>query len=88
MTSLPVVTIGPSDIAFMRQWARDHGPASASMTVRQLSTMHRPGTLPMTAYEQGMPVNLLPEETSEQELEGEEVQQEPEPEDDEPTFRI
>ena len=54
---------------------------SASTTVRQLSTMHKPGTFPMTAYGQSMPVNPLPGETPEQQLESEEEQQEPEPED-------
>ena len=32
MASLPVVTMGPSDIAFMRQSARDHGQLVHQMT--------------------------------------------------------
>ena len=57
MASLSLVTMGPSDIAFMRQWARDHGQPVHQMTVRQLSTMQKPGTIPMTAYGQSVPVN-------------------------------
>ena len=38
-------------LSFMREWARDHGKPMKQMSVRQLSTMDKPGTLVISAYQ-------------------------------------
>ena len=39
------------DMAFMHEWARDHGKPVRQMSVRQLSTMDKPGISPISAYQ-------------------------------------
>ena len=53
------------DMTFMREWAREHGQPVRQMSVRQLSTMDKPGTLPISAYRTPLavePVEYLDEE--------------------------
>ena len=53
------------DMTFMREWAREHGQPVRQMSVRQLSTMDKPGTLPISAYRTPLavePMEYLDEE--------------------------
>ena len=40
----------------MREWAQEHGKAVRQRTVRQCTTKHNAGTLPLNTYEKALPI--------------------------------
>ena len=40
----------------MRQWAQEHGKAVRQQTVRQCTTKHSAGTLPLNMYQKELPI--------------------------------
>lgn len=40
----------------MREWAQEHGKAVRQRTVRQCTTKHDAGTLPLNMYEKELPI--------------------------------
>ena len=44
-----------ADQVTMRKWAQEHGKAIRQRTVRQYTTKHNAGTLPLNMYEKELP---------------------------------
>ena len=45
-----------ADQTLMREWAQEHGQAVRQGTVRQCTTKHNAGTLPLNMYERELPI--------------------------------
>lgn len=51
MSPLPQKEMSQADQATMQEWAQEHGKAVRQRTVRQCTTKHNAGTLPLNMYE-------------------------------------
>ena len=56
MPPLPQKEMSQADQATMRDWAQEHGKAARQRTVRQCTTKHNAGTLPLNIYEKELPI--------------------------------
>ena len=56
MSPLPNKEMSQTDQTTMREWAQEHGKAVRQRTVRQCTTKHNAGTLPLNMYEKELPI--------------------------------
>ena len=56
MSPLPPKEMSQADQTLMREWAQEHGKAVRQRTVRQCTTKHNAGTLPLNMYEKELPI--------------------------------
>lgn len=56
MSLMPNKEMSRSDQATMREWAQEHGKAVRQRTVRQCTTKHNAGTLPLNMYDKELPI--------------------------------
>ena len=60
MKPLPIVKTCPADCNALRDWASSYGAAVRQRTVRQETTMARPGTLPDNMYQRQCEISENP----------------------------
>ena len=53
---MPPEEMSQADQTLMREWAQEHGKAVRQRTVRQCTTKHNAGTLPLNMYEKELPI--------------------------------
>lgn len=53
---MPPKEMSQADQTLMREWAQEHGKAVRQRTVRQCTTKHTAGTLPLNMYEKELPI--------------------------------
>ena len=53
---MPPKEMSQADQTLMREWAHEHGKAVWQRTVRQCTTKHNAGTLPLNMYEKELPI--------------------------------
>ena len=56
MSPLPPMEMSQADQTLMREWAQEHGKAVRQRTIRQCTTKHNAGTLPLNMYEKELPI--------------------------------
>ena len=56
MSPMPPKEMSQADQTLMREWAHEHGKAVRQRTVRQCTTKHNAGTLPLNMYEKELPI--------------------------------
>ena len=56
MSPLPHEEMSQADQATMQEWAQEYGKAVRQRTVRQCTTKHNAGTLPLNMYEKEIPI--------------------------------
>ena len=56
MSPMPPMEVSQADQTLMREWAQEHGKAVRQRTVRQCTTKHTAGTLPLNIYEKESPI--------------------------------
>ncbi|XP_078361460.1 uncharacterized protein LOC144645790 [Oculina patagonica] len=56
MSPLPNKEMSQKDQSTMREWAHEHGKAVRQRTVRQCTTKHNAGTLPLNMYQKELPI--------------------------------
>ena len=56
MSPVPPKEMSQADQMLMREWAHEHGKAVRQRTVRQCTTKHNAGTLPLYMYEKELPI--------------------------------
>ena len=55
MSPMPPKEMSKVDQTLLREWAQEHGKAVRQRTVRQYTTKHNAGTLPLIVYEKELP---------------------------------
>ena len=56
MSLMPPKEMSQADQTLMREWAHEYGKAVRQQTVRQCTTKHDAGTLPLNMYEKELPI--------------------------------
>lgn len=56
MSPMPPKEMSQADQTLMREWAQEHGKAVRQQTVRQCTTKHNAGTLPLNMYEKELAI--------------------------------
>lgn len=56
MSPMPPKEMSQADQTLMREWAQEHGKAVWQQTVRQCTTKHNAGTLPLNMYEKELAI--------------------------------
>lgn len=53
---MPPKEMSPADQTLMREWAQEHSKAVRQRTVRQCTTKHNAGSLPLNMYGKELPI--------------------------------